>query len=123
MIYKNIDIIKQKDGSYFLLSKSNLSIINKDSLIIESIFWYPLIEMDYYEFVSVLKNKGYDNFPVILLIKSIILKGTFYWVNKALIWYDKLPIYDPEIQVSLNDTLLNLKDSGFQNFKQKIKIY
>lgn len=121
MIYNNIDIKKQNDGSYFLISESTFSVVNKDDLVIESIFWYPLIEMDYHEFILKLKNKNYDDFPIILLIKSIIMKGTFYWINKALIWYDKLPIYDAEIQISLSNLLMNSEITKFQDFNQRIK--
>ncbi|PAM95517.1 hypothetical protein B4N84_09625 [Flavobacterium sp. IR1] len=121
MIHLDIDIKKQNDGSYFLIGESTSLLVNHNDLVIESIFWYPLVEMDYYEFVLKLKNRGYDDFPVILLIKSIILRGTFYWINRALIWYDNLPIYDSEIQIELNNLLVNSGISKLQDLKQNIK--
>ncbi|OXA82865.1 hypothetical protein [Flavobacterium columnare] len=121
MIYKNIDINKQTDGCYVLSTNSIFTIINKNTSIIETIFWYPLMEMDCRDFLSELQNKEYTDFPIILLIKSVISNGTFYWVSLSLEWYMILNVYDMDIQVKLNSLLLELKDTKFQDFKKKIR--
>lgn len=121
MIYKNIDITKQTNGDYILSTNSIFSIINKNTSAIETIFWYPLMEMDCRDFLSELKNREFTDFPIILLIKSVLLNGTFYWVSLSLEWYMILDVYDLDIQLKLNSLLLELRDTKFQDFKKKIR--